>query len=393
MTDIVELGLKRPHHLRGNDHGPAEAGPLAAAVDHVESAHTRSDPPADRENLASFLDRLLGVIGRLTPAADPAAVTAFRAKLDEYVIVIRDPSRHLEIPRVTEACVTACRQHFSASQAYYADRENELAEVIRILREAASFSLGENASFHAELAAASERMHGLAQLDDIRDLKRRLQHEVESLRQSIEQKQARDERAQAQLTSHIESLQARLSEAEEEAALDPLTRIGNRRRFQQTLTRWVAAAREARTPLAIAMLDIDDFKKLNDTHGHQVGDRVLLCAAQALTQGLRQTDFVARYGGEEFVLLLASASAGQVENRLSQLLERIATNAYEYELLGKRERVRFTLSCGLTELMPTDTEDSLVKRADDALYEAKRKGKNRVVARKKSLFDSLRSWG
>jgi diguanylate cyclase len=143
----------------------------------------------------------------------------------------------------------------------------------------------------------------------------------------------------------------------------------------------------------MAMLDVDNFKVINDTHGHPIGDRVLLCTAQWLAKGLRQSDFVARYGGEEFAVLLGNATAGQVEERLRQVLADIAASSYEYELLGKKERVRFTLSCGLTDLLPTDTEEELIQRADEALYEAKRKGKNRVVSRKRSTLKSLLSWG
>ena len=90
---------------------------------------------------------------------------------------------------------------------------------------------------------------------------------------------------------------------------------------------------------------------------------------------------------------MANASVGQVEDRLAQLLVNVAASSYEYELLGKKERVHFTLSCGLVDLLPSEGEEALLQRADEALYEAKRKGKNRVVARKRSALKSLLSWG
>jgi len=141
------------------------------------------------------------------------------------------------------------------------------------------------------------------------------------------------------------------------------------------------------------MIDVDDFKQINDTHGHPIGDRVLLCTAQWLTRGLRQTDFVARYGGEEFAVLLGAATVGQVEDRMREVVAGIAGSSYEYELLGKKERVRFTVSCGLTDLQDGDTEETLIRRADEALYDAKRKGKNRVTVKKRSALKSLLSWG
>src|SRR5262249_15618334 len=152
-----------------------------------------------------------------------------------------------------------------------------------------------------------------------------------------------------------------------------LTRIANRGSFDRTLRRMVSSARRSSTPLSLAMIDIDNFKNINDTHGHPVGDRVLLCAAMSLRKEIRQTDLIARYGGEEFAILLYGAKAAQAEARLTQLLAQIADNSYDYEADGNKGTVRFTVSCGVTELAPGDDDAELVKRADEALYEAKHK--------------------
>ncbi|MEO8483345.1 MAG: GGDEF domain-containing protein, partial [Acidobacteriota bacterium] len=348
--------------------------------------------PADVA-LASFVDRLIGVLSLLPPDAESADTDAFRQKLEEYRHVVMDPTRRMEVPRVTEACVVACQQYFKLSKQYHHDREEELKELIGILRDAAKMSVGDSTEFNAQVLASSQRFGTMVELDDIRDLKRQLVAEVSTLRHNVEEKQRRDERAYLSLNSRVEALQSRLSEVEEEASTDPLTRIGNRGRFQRTLARMMETAREQGSPLALAMLDVDNFKTINDTHGHPIGDRVLLCTAQWLSKGLRQTDFVARYGGEEFAVLLGNATAGHVEERMKQVLADIAASSYEYELLGKKERVRFTLSCGLTDLLPNESEEEFIQRADDALYEAKRKGKNRVVCRKKTTLKSLLNWG
>lgn len=348
--------------------------------------------PADAA-LATFVDRLIGVLSLIPPDAESTDTDAFRQKLEEYRHAVLDPTRRMEVPRVTEACVLACQQYFKLSKKYHHDREEELKELISILRDAAKMSVGDSTEFNAQVLASSQRFGTMVELDDIRDLKRQLVAEVSTLRHNVEEKQKRDERAYLSLNSRVEALQSRLSEVEEEASTDPLTRIGNRGRFQRTLARMMDTAREQGSPLALAMLDVDNFKTINDTHGHPIGDRVLLCTAQWLSKGLRQTDFVARYGGEEFAVLLANATAGQVEERMKQVLADIAASSYEYELLGKKERVRFTLSCGLTDLLPNESDEEFIQRADDALYEAKRKGKNRVVCRKKSTLKSLLSWG
>ena len=335
----------------------------------------------------------MGVMATLTPDASAEDVGRFHRKLGIYRQILADPARSAEVPRALTSCITNCEQFFLASQHYRADRENEYTEIIAILRDAARMSFGDSGTFHKQMVESSNRMGRLSELDDVRELKHRLADEVHALRQTVDQKQQREELAYQQLNQRVASLQTRLSQVEEEAALDELTRVANRRGFDRTLRRMVEQSRAQQLPLSLAMVDIDDFKRINDTHGHPVGDRVLLCAAQQLTKGLRQTDFVSRYGGEEFAVLLGSASSGQMEDRLRTLVAGIAEASYEYELLGKPERVNFTVSCGLTELQPGDTPESFIARADDALYEAKRKGKNRVSVKKRSALKTLLSWG
>jgi diguanylate cyclase len=127
------------------------------------------------------------------------------------------------------------------------------------------------------------------------------------------------------------------------------------------------------------MLDIDNFKHINDTHGHQIGDRVLLCAAQWFSKSVRSSDFLARFGGEEFAILLSGVDLAQGKSKFTDLVAKIATSSYEYTQDGKNCELRFTVSCGVAEFVPGETVDDVIRRADQALYKAKSKGKNRVV--------------
>jgi diguanylate cyclase (GGDEF)-like protein len=368
---------------------------LQAAPGHDAPRKTEADT-ADRRHeraLTAFVDRLLAVLDQLAPGAEADQTLNFRGQLEEYRHVVVDPTRRMEVPRVTEACVLACEQYFTLSRDYYLTRETELAEVIAILREAAKLSVGDASDFNQQLLASTERFHGLVHLEDVREIKKRIVSEVSALRQSVEEKQRRDERAYTQLVTRVESLQSRLNEVEEEVTLDPLTRIGNRRRFQSMLARALDAAGQTGTPVSLAMVDIDNFKQINDMHGHPIGDRVLVCTAQGLTRGLRQTDFVARYGGEEFVVLLSGANASQVQSRMEALVEAIAAGSYDYDILGRKQTIKFTISCGLTDWQPGESDDDLIRRADEALYEAKHRGKNRVVVKNANPLASLLSWG
>ena len=212
---------------------------------------------------------------------------------------------------------------------------------------------------------------------------------MSSLERVVEEKKHRDEEAVAKLSKRVEILQADLVKAEEQASIDPLTRIANRGTFDRTLKRMIEAARKNNAAMSLAMIDVDHFKKVNDTFGHQVGDRVLLCTAEWLRSSIRHTDFVARYGGEEFAAILADADIAQAENRFTQVLKDIAVRSYEYDQDGQHKSVRFTVSCGVAQLAQTDTEQDLIHRADQALYEAKQKGRNRVISKRVSRLARL----
>jgi diguanylate cyclase (GGDEF)-like protein len=149
------------------------------------------------------------------------------------------------------------------------------------------------------------------------------------------------------------------------ALTDPLTGLANRRAWEEELRREVARAHRNSHRLALVMLDLDHFKQLNDTKGHQAGDTVLAEAAASWRGAVRTTDFLARYGGDEFAMLLPDCPAEYGET----VLERIRTAIPP----------GFTCSAGIAYWNGAETAESLLARADAALYEAKRAGRNMAV--------------
>ena len=159
------------------------------------------------------------------------------------------------------------------------------------------------------------------------------------------------------------------------ALRDPLTETGNRVAMDQTLQREIDMARRHMNPLSLLMLDIDHFKKINDTHGHATGDTVLRAVAGAIKSQLRNVDMVFRFGGEEFLILLSNTgrdAAGMVGERL-----RKAAQAQDY--WADTTRVELTVSLGCSTLLAAESAESLLRRADNALYVAKREGRNRLA--------------
>ena len=178
----------------------------------------------------------------------------------------------------------------------------------------------------------------------------------------------------------IASLQRDLDDVRRESLLDPLTKIANRKSFDDGLAAAMAGASTTGNPLCLLLLDIDYFKNFNDTYGHQTGDQVLRLVAMTLKSNIKGKDLAARYGGEEFVAVLPSTDlegamivAENVRKAIaSKELMKRSTN----EKLG-----RITASFGVAVYHhPSDTASSLIERADRCLYAAKHAGRNRVVS-------------
>ena len=356
---------------------------LAATV----PAEATSAPSAEVRPLVGLVERLLRLAGNVAPNSQQLSTDEFREKLEEYRQALSSASELEEVRRLGSSGVELCEEFFKRSQSYLLEKDSELNDVITMMREALQTFAGDSESFHSELLDAGARMSLLTKLDDIRKLKTRLLSEVQKFRDVVEEQQAKDRSRFETLTERIDTLETQLTHSEKEAALDALTEVPNRRSFDVTIRRWMKSSDE--TKFALSLVDIDDFKRINDEHGHQVGDRVLKCAAQTLATKVSAEDFVARYGGEEFVLMFAKTSMKDAQRRMEVLIKRIAAAKYKYQLSGVTQQVSFTVSAGLAEFTRGDTLEELVKRADDALYQAKRRGKNRVVVKRKSFLARL----
>ena len=182
--------------------------------------------------------------------------------------------------------------------------------------------------------------------------------------------------ANVELESRVKERTAALEQANAEldrqARIDPLTNVLNRRGMEERFQHALASARRRKTPLSVLMVDIDHFKRVNDTFGHDAGDVALRALAATLTRRLRETDVVARLGGEEFVAILPDTDAAQARSVADALVVRVGEELVEP--VG-----RITISCGVAQVqMDADDAQSVLRRADEALYRAKGEGRNRA---------------
>ncbi len=155
---------------------------------------------------------------------------------------------------------------------------------------------------------------------------------------------------------------------------DPLTGVGNRMALNKAMTRELAVARRHGHPLSVLMVDIDHFKRINDTHGHDAGDIALASVARAMQAALRDMDSVFRYGGEEFTILLPATDI----NSASLVGERLRKTIAGLECHYNGCTLNLTVSIGAAQALANDNNTNLINRADSALYEAKHSGRNRL---------------
>lgn len=180
----------------------------------------------------------------------------------------------------------------------------------------------------------------------------------------------------AEAEQRILALTVELDHVSEMAHEDYLTGALNRRGMDEALEREFSRADRLNSKLCVAMMDIDHFKKLNDTLGHDTGDVALAHLAKVTKSTLRPTDVLARYGGEEFIIILPDTGRDEA----TQVMTRVQRELTRQFFLHNNERVLMTFSAGVAQRQPGEDSDAVMKRADVALYQAKQTGRNRVIA-------------
>lgn len=169
-------------------------------------------------------------------------------------------------------------------------------------------------------------------------------------------------------------LSAKNNELYQHANIDMLTGINNRRYIVEQFEKMHSKTARYRSACSVLLIDIDHFKKVNDVHGHLVGDEVLTIVAEQLSLGLRDSDSIGRYGGEEFLVLLPMTNLIEAKMLAERLREQIVNS----EAIKKRHGFSVTVSIGLAQFTELDSQKGLIQRADEALYRAKAAGRNRV---------------
>jgi diguanylate cyclase len=233
--------------------------------------------------------------------------------------------------------------------------------------------------YHDRVAGYATKIEKASDLSEISDIIGAVMQDTRGVQFNLQR--SRDELVQTQ--ERVNEYQHRVSQLEQELASvsermheDHLTALPNRRGLARAFESESARSERRDEPLSLAVLDIDNFKNINDTLGHQTGDLALVHLARVVRQALRPSDVIARYGGEEFVILLGDTTAADAVNVMMRVQRELTKRFF----MHNNERVLITFSAGVAQRNNGESQDDLVERADRALYRAKEAGKNRVFA-------------
>lgn len=239
-----------------------------------------------------------------------------------------------------------------------------ISEVVKSL-------LGASESYSGSLKRHEEAVSKTATVEGLRDLERAMLQELRAMRASNETYREQLDEAKSKVKNQREELERLQSDV----GVDFLTHIPNRRSFQERFEEEVERAKRYGNDLSLLVCDIDHFKRINDEHGHLAGDRILRGVASQLDSQKRSSDFLARYGGEEFVIILPETPVGRAKLVAEEVRRKVGISRFRFE----KSSIRLKISCGVAELKrETEDADAFFKRADEALYRAKDRGRNRV---------------
>ncbi len=235
--------------------------------------------------------------------------------------------------------------------------------------------------YHQKIEGYSQKIASTNNLNDLGHLLEDIMQDTRVIQVSAQRshQELLESRHQVEIAeARISTLEKELSEVSEMVHQDQLTGALNRRGLDAAFDREAKRVDRSHNPLCVALLDIDNFKRLNDTMGHQVGDKALVHLCNVIKEALRPSDSVARYGGEEFIIILPDVALEEA----AATVERLQRELTRQFFLHENDRVLVTFSAGVAQLGENEAQQEVIARADKAMYQAKTTGKNRVCIAK-----------
>lgn len=325
-----------------------------------------------RESLLNLLHLIIENIGELS-----IEDAWFKGQIDGLLAAVEPPLtlRHLD---EMERRLRDVMEKQSRARARSVEAQEEMRKMLTAFIERLGKMNTSSAQFQERIEHSARQIEQVSRLEDLAPLLK----DVVSATQSMAEETAASREQLRALQDKVLSTEAELIQLHREldsasslARHDPLTDTLNRKGLDEALEREIAAMRRRNSALSLSLLDIDNFKRLNDRLGHEAGDNALIHLAKVARACMRPTDTLARYGGEEFVILMPDTTLEKGVEAMVRL-QRELTKAF---FLSGKDKVLITFSAGVAQLADGEPGSDAIRRADLAMYQAKRAGKNRVI--------------
>jgi len=354
----------------------ARSAPTPEVIAEIEALCRRAAPVLQHRH--RMFDQLGALCGELTASLTDLAendswaqgqCAAMQSKIDEGLSArgIRAVSELLRDTRERQGVLRAERERA---------RDSLKGLITQMLSELDQLG-SQTGNFHESVGRYADVIEKADSLESLAGVVREMVEESRTVQALVQQTQTRlqDEHARAQgLNQRVVELEGEMRRLSDEVSTDQLTQVANRRGLLQAFETERARLERTGATMSIGLLDIDNFKRLNDTLGHAAGDHALKALAAVVGKTLRPTDSVARYGGEEFVVLLPDTPVDEGQQILTRLQRSLSVGLFMHE----EKQVFVTFSAGVTAFRLGEPIEAALERADQALYDAKRNGKNRT---------------
>ena len=273
-------------------------------------------------------------------------------------------------------------KRFERDKKVVIERTSDISKLVLLMEEYLNEAISSNGSGSKNVLDIKEKIASINidgnALESLVTLQNELIHAATSIEKEMNNVTSKLENGKTkvqELEEKVKTLEAELSRTKTESMKDHLTGLLTRRAFSEEVKRIESAYERIKTQYAIIFFDLDHFKKLNDTYGHECGDVVLSTFGKILNKSVREHDIVGRYGGEEFVAIIHF----NLNRELLQFLKRIKTIVTENSFLYKEKKIKVTFSAGVAIRSSFDTYENTLQKADMLLYQAKENGRNKII--------------
>ena len=273
-------------------------------------------------------------------------------------------------------------KRFERDKKVVIERTSDISKLVLLMEEYLNEAISSNGSGSKNVLDIKEKIASINidenAVESLVTLQNELIHAATSIEKEMNNVTSKLENGKTkvqELEEKVKTLEAELSRTKTESMRDHLTGLLTRRAFSEEVKRIESAYERIKTQYAIVFFDLDHFKKLNDTYGHECGDVVLSTFGKILNKSVREHDIVGRYGGEEFVAIIHF----NLNRELLQFLKRIKTIVTENSFLYKEKKIKVTFSAGVAIRSSFDTYENTLQKADMLLYQAKENGRNKII--------------